>query len=296
MKLKVKKIFLTAAIIVFLAVVDYVFVFGPLFPYCPIKLGFDALALPRCVIYYPQGMTLDPDYKKLPVLMEETEQFHQLHFRKRLQIVVCASNAQHRRFSMSNGHACTVQTGATIYIRPSIQEATYPPRLQKNGGEVKMLTPEVEGHRDLVSFLKHEISHALLYQNTSLCKAFRIKNWVEEGVAVYYGNPDHYYRGEMLRTLAIDTKAFFNVFDDTAEPVNVPVEIKNYFRYGMFSELIRNLVGKYGQDNVLAFIREYIRSPGEEAQLFEKYFKIAQEKALEEFQQHIGEISVVNRI
>ena len=84
--------------------------FGPLFAYSPIKQGFDELALDRCTIIYPKGTELPPEYKTVDDLMAETEQFHRLQFKKRVQIIVCASNGQHKRFSLGGGHACTAQT------------------------------------------------------------------------------------------------------------------------------------------------------------------------------------------
>jgi len=263
--------------------------FGPLFAYSPIKQGFDELALDRCTIIYPKGTELPPEYKTVDDLMAETEQFHRLQFKKRVQIIVCASNGQHKRFSLGGGHACTAQTGTVIYFRPSIGETTYPPGLSIEGGNIKLLSPSVDGYRKLTDFLKHELSHAILYQNTSLLKALRIKTWLEEGLAVYFGNSDHYYRGEDLKTLAIDQNFFFDLFDDEIEPENIPFEIKHTFRYGFFQGFIVYLIDAYGFDTVIGFVHKYIQAPKEEAVLFKESFGITQQEALDIFRQRLRE-------
>ena len=160
---------------------------------------------------------------------------------------------------MAGGHACTIQTGTVIYIRPSIRETTYPPQINVEGRNMTLGPPAVDTHRDITGFLKHELSHAILYQNTSVLKALRVKRWVEEGVAVYFGNPHHYYHGSEFRTLAIDQGGFFNLLDDHSEPKSIPKEIKYYFMYGAFHEFMNYLIQTYGLDTVLTYIHEYIK-------------------------------------
>ena len=263
----------------------YGFFFGPLFPYCPLKPGFDKMELERCTIIYPGGSVLSPEYSTLDKLMDETEGFHRLSFRKRVQVIVCATPGQYKRFSRGGGHASTTQTGTAIYIAHSIEGKTYPPPLQREGEEREALSAPKTGRRDLAMFLKHELSHAILYQNTGLVRAFRIKNWVEEGLAIYFGNPDHYYRGEEFRTLAFRQGCFFNLLDDESEPVVTPPEIKFYFKYGAYGAFMAYLVDKYGLEGVLKFVHAYIKSPSDEAALFQTSFGCSPTAMLDRFRE-----------
>jgi len=270
---------------VLMAACIYGFFFGPLFPYCPVNPGFDRMELGRCTVIYPGGSVLPPEYSTLDTLMDETEKFHQMSFRKRVKVVVCATPGQYKRFSRGGGHASTTQTGTAVYIAPSIGETTYPPPLQREGEAREAASPPKTGRRDLSGFLKHELSHAILYQNTGLFRAFRIKNWVEEGLAIYFGNPDHYYRGEEFRALAFRQGCFFNLLDDESEPVVTPPDIKFYYKYGAYCEFMAYLVDKYGLDGVLNFVHAYIKSPADEEALFQTSFGCSPAAMLDRFRE-----------
>ena len=272
MAVNIRRVIPLLLTVLVVAGIVYGFLFGPLFPYSPIKPGFSTLKLDRCDIVYPDNTRIAPEYATLEQLIQEAEQFHHLRFKERVQVILCATNAQHKRFSMSGGHACTTQTGTVVYIRPSIETTAYPPRQPAGGNYLSTIRPSEETRRDLTGFLKHELSHALLYQNTSLRKAFKLKRWIEEGVAVYFGNPDHYYQGAELRYLAIDQGYFFNLLNDDSEPTGIPGGIKHYFTYGMFREFMDYLIQTYGLESVLAYIHEYIEAPAEEEDLFESHF------------------------
>ena len=282
-----KKRTLVVVIVAFLLTTGavYGFFFGPLFPWCPIKPGFAKLRLNRCTILYPKGTQPAPEYATLDALMEEMEQFHNLRFKKKIQVIVCASNEQCKRFSGQNGHACAVQTGTVLYIRPSIQYTTFPPTLGPDGEIIPEAEAGKQPPRDLTGFLKHELSHALLYQNTSLFKAFCISRWVDEGLAVCSGNPDHYYRDREFRVLAFDRGFFFNLLEEDSEPHVVPREIKYFFTYGAYGMFMGWLIQVHGRDQVLDFIHEYIRAPGRKELLFQQHFGCTPPEMLERFRQ-----------
>ena len=274
------------------AFVLYALLFGPLFAFSPLKLGFDELRLGRCSVFYPRETTPDPAYSKADDLMAEAEEFHRLTFKKRVRVIVCATNSQYRRFSHASGIASTIPTGTVIYIRPSIAEATYPPRIDHQDGKLKLLPPANHANRDLPSFLKHELSHAILYQNTTLWKAMKIKRWVEEGLAIYFGNSDHYYArgrgGDELRVLAIDDGFWFPLTDDEAEPPGIPDGIKHFFSYGVYCGFITYLVDTYGRDHVLTFVRDYVRAPQNEEALFKKQFAVSLNEAVEGYRKGLS--------
>ena len=221
MEMKKCTVFVTIFMLCLVALLVYGFFFGPLFPWCPIKPGFAKLRLNRCTILYPKGTQLAPEYATLDTLMEEMEQFHKLRFKKKIQVIVCASNEQCKRFSRQNGHACAVQTGTVLYVRPSIQYTSYPPLLGPDGEIIPEDEAGKQPPRELTGFLKHELSHALLYQNTSLFKAFRIPLGGRR-VGGLFRKPDHYYHDQEFRVLAFDRGFFFNLLDEDSEPHVVP--------------------------------------------------------------------------
>jgi len=286
MKAKRKYLYLSGTICAcfLLLALFYLCFFGPLVPYCPIKFGFDEIRQDRFTLYYPKGREVFSEHRNIAKLITEAEQFHKLTFKKHLRIVVCASAEQYRRFSMGSGHACTTQTGTVIYIAPSLWETTYPPELVVDGSKLDLLPPVRKGPRPVLEFLKHELSHAILYQNTSLLKAVKINTWLEEGLAVYFGNRSHYYRGKDLRLLAVEQDNFFNIFDDEAMPPHIPKEILHTFRYGIFCAFVDYLITTYTLDAVLHFVHDYIQMPDQEEALFHAHFGTTEEEALGQFQ------------
>ncbi len=269
------------------AVFVYALLFGPLVAFGPFKFGFEELGLARCSIYYPRGATADPAYSKIDDLMAEVERFHGLNFNRRVRVMVCATDSQYRRLSRAGGSASTAPTGTVIYIRPSISETTYPPRVEHQDGKLTLLPPATPGKRDLPSFLKHELSHAVLYQNTALWKAMHVKRWIEEGLAIYFGNSHHYYGGEELRSLAISDGFWFDLTNEDAEPTGIPNDIKHFFSYGLYCNFVHFLMDSYGRDAVLGYVRDYIQAPGKEETLFRARFGVSLPEAVERFHESL---------
>ena len=79
----------------------------------------------------------------------------------------------------TKGKSVIMITGDVIYIRP--QKRPYP----------------------IGQYLKHELSHCLLFQNTNLSAArkMRMQRWVVEGTAVAVGGPRYMSRSEFAERL-----------------------------------------------------------------------------------------------
>ncbi|KPL07495.1 hypothetical protein AMJ86_04355 [bacterium SM23_57] len=274
-------------LIIFFLIIVYAFLYGPLLPFSPIQPGFSKETLSRCDILWSNDSCIPEEYYAIDSLIAETEKFHHLTYAKRITIVLCSTAKQHKRFSMSGGHANTALTGTVIYVNPSIYNALYPPIIQLNKSDIFFTKGRGNIKRDIPSFLKHELSHALLYQNTTFAKARKIKSWLEEGLAVYFGNPHHYYRGDEFKQLAIDRGYFFDLFDNQKDAYFVPPEIKFYFKYGAYGAFMEYLVDSKGMDAVLNFTHEYIKSPHKESQLFQYYFNTTMDSALEGFRKSL---------
>jgi hypothetical protein len=281
---------ITVIVVVIIAlalVMIYVFCYGPLFPYSPFHPGFNALTFDKYRIIYPLDYAIAPAYLGLDSLLSAAEDFHRLQYKKPITIVISATALQHKRFSMSGGHANTIQTGTVIYVNPSINNALYPPEIRLRKSDLFFTQTKGNIKRDLRSFLKHELSHALLYQNTTLAKARRVKSWLEEGLAVYFGNPHHYYHGEELRKLAIGRDYFFDLFDDQKDAYFVPPEIKYYFKYGIYGAFMEYLIDTNGISTVIDFTHEYIVAPQEERGLFQSHFRTTMDSALLDFRKSL---------
>jgi hypothetical protein len=179
-----RKLPLRTAFFALILLVLTIFPYGPLFPWSPVKPGYDHVALARADVYYPAGTQLDPAYRRLDEYIAASEAYHRLKAPKRICVVACNDWGAFGRFlpqhrgSRGVG-AVTLATGTVIYVSP---------RLAERG-------------LDAGEFLRHEISHATINQNQSLTAAYRFSDamWLCEGIAVAFGNQKAYYsRTEFL--------------------------------------------------------------------------------------------------
>ena len=247
----IKKAF-TALFILLAAALIYTFLRGILFPWSPVKVGFKKINYNRSVIFYPENMPIDSDYRSVDSLMDETEKFHRLKFKKKVKVIICATKAQYHRFSTQRSPLCTMFTGTVIYINPTVKKT----------------------NRDLKSFLKHELSHAVIYQNTTILKASKMKRWISEGLAVFYGNSHHYFQGKDFLKLAVDKGYFFEFIKKRGNLSHIPKDIRYLFEYAEYQYFIQYLVENYGSDLFFKFIHQYLLEPELEKKLFKKIYQL----------------------
>jgi hypothetical protein len=185
----------------------YHLLWGRLFAWSPMKLGYHHQAFSRATIVLPGDWDLPAELRNVDEILADCERFHALQFSKHITIILARTPEAAYRYSGTRGAACAFQTGTVIFLSPT--------KIQANG-------------RNLVDQLKHECSHAVLDQNTSLYRAFNVPEWFREGLAIYYGNPHDNYTGATFLELAVDRGYFFDVLGSYEELKRVP----EHYRYG----------------------------------------------------------------
>jgi hypothetical protein len=159
-----------------MVLIAFACLYGPLFPWSPIKPGYERLRLARADVYFGAGTHLDPAYRQLDHDISGAEQFHELKLHHRMTIIVCRSWSDFHRFLPTvRGEglgAATPEYGTVIFITPKTRER------QLDSGE----------------FLRHELSHAVIHQNSTLWKSLQFKRapWLFEGIAVLSANQQAY--------------------------------------------------------------------------------------------------------
>src|SRR6202022_2668627 len=149
---------------------------GPLFPWSPVKPGYELLRLVRADVYFGAGSSLDPAYARVDEAIEITERFHQLNLRHRMTIIVCRDWADFHRFLPivpgDGMGAATPEYGTVIFVTPKVQQMNF----------------------DISEFIRHELSHAVIDQSSNLWKSLQFKNapWLFEGVAVLAARQNAY--------------------------------------------------------------------------------------------------------
>ena len=243
------------------------FPYGPLFPWSPVKPGYEHLALARADVYYPKGTQLDAEYRKLDEYIAESEQFHQMKVSVRMCVVACNDWAAFGRFNPQyrNGRAVgavTLATGTVIYVSPKIAERGF----------------------DVGEFLRHELSHATINQNQSLMAAWRLMDvpWLVEGIAVANGRQKSYYSREEFLARALREKDLLLFIDPSRRD-----EVKGIFdmRYAYPTWRYFN---EYLMAKDRAAYQRYLQAVMKEPQVwrarFAPEFGVSFETAVERFQ------------
>jgi hypothetical protein len=249
-----------------LLLVLLLFPYGPLFPWSPVKPGYEHLALERADVYFPSGTTLDPAYRRIDEYIAKSEQFHRLKAPKRICVVACDDWSSFRRFLPhmrgTGVGAVTLATGTAIYMSPRLAERQL----------------------DANEFLRHEISHATLHQNQSLANALRIikVEWVSEGLAVAYGDQKSYYSdAEFLARIKRENVA---AFIDPARRGEAGSAFDIRYAYIVWRRFNEFLMATRGRDAYQGYLVAVLRDTASWRELFPRHLGMNFEDAVEEFQ------------
>jgi hypothetical protein len=247
-------------------VVLLLFPYGPLFPWSPVKPGYEHLALKRADVYFASGTALDPAYLKIDEYIAKSEEFHGLRAPKRICVVACKDWESFRRFLPhmrgTGVGAVTLATGTAIYVSP---------QLVKRGLNVN-------------EFLRHEISHATLHQNQTLMNALRIikVEWLSEGLAVAYGDQRSYYSdAEFLARIKRENVA---PFIDPARRADAGSAFEIRYAYVVWRRFNEYLMAMRGRDAYQRYLEAALRDPEAWRELFARYLGVSFAEAIEEFQ------------
>jgi len=233
-----QKIFL-AAILIFAGILLYQFLAARLLPYSPVIIGFHRQDYRRVQIYY-QAQDISP-FWSIDSLVQAVERSHSLIFRRKVEIFICTSDRQYRRYTGSAARFITTPLYGRIFI------------------SARAFRDTVKGIIHLDTYLKHELSHSLLYQNMSLLHSLRYPGWFMEGLATYSAGQmgvDGYLNP--AETAAKIGEGYF------AEPVDwgtvisskgktvteITLENKFFFIYAEFALIISDLIQNYGKERL----------------------------------------------
>jgi hypothetical protein len=240
------------------------FLYGPLFPWSPIKPGYTRFRLHRADVYYPTGSTLEGAYVQLDSFIDEAEKFHQLQMPDRIAVIAPRTWADfHLQAPWQRGNAVaaiTLQTGTVIFITPKIGEK----------------------HFDTAEFLRHELSHAILDQNMTLWRGRKMSHqpWLSEGLAVDFGRQKSYLTEQEFLARA-QTEPLAPAFDGGNPDMR--------FDYVAWRNLIEHLIHTRGRDKFQDYLLRVMQDPDQARALFPEFFKISFDGAVSEFQARVRE-------
>jgi hypothetical protein len=257
----------------------YHFLYGRLLAFSPLVVGFEKYKTENATIYYHKNEK-ELDHKTLDSFILEVEQFHKLSFNKEVRIFICKTDKEFKRYTGASARFVTI-FGSAIFMSGEANAE------RKTNGI------------DLNTYIKHELSHLLIYQNMSLRKSINYPQWVLEGLAVYSSNQfgvDRYLTKKDTYKL-IEEGNFVNptdwgtAFTEKGKSVRESKVKKKYkFIYAEFGCIIDDLINTYGQEKFLNFLQQSLTT-NDFYVLFKETYKTEFSEYLHEFKKRIKTIS-----
>ncbi|HEX2202444.1 MAG TPA: hypothetical protein VHG91_04060 [Longimicrobium sp.] len=242
-----KRLARAAALLVVLFVLSHASFRGVLFPWSPVRPGYAATAFPGGTIVYPARGGLPAAYRDAGALLDEVERANRLAFRKDVTVVVAGDWGLFVRGSLLGWKGrplpvlgSALQTGTVVYLSPLAREPG----------------------RDMAGVLKHELTHALMFQRMPLRRTFELVrlDWFEEGLAVRAGNPGDYFDDAAFARWAAHPGYRFGPWGDP-ELERLPEALRGVFRLTEYRVFIDFLVDRYGEDRFFAFRDRVLADP-----------------------------------
>lgn len=269
------------------AVLVYLLVWGRFSPYGPVVYGFERHDLPDVVVYVerddgpeiahscsgssPAGAS-GPDLTAVDALVAEVEQAHSLRFKSRPRLLFFTDVDSYGRRTTTRARACTYYNG-TIVVSPWVQRE------------------DTEGVLSLEVYLRHELSHALLYQHMGILAALRYPKWLLEGIATWSAGQ----MGTFAYPSAAETYALIAAGDwmppdayRTAGEDQVPLHVDDRmtFMYCEFACIVDDLVARYGRETFFAYVTA-LMDDDDHGAVFRAAFGVAFDAYLDDFRARV---------
>jgi len=239
MKRIVKKAGITVSVLVVSGLI-YLFLFGWLFPYSPVLIGFKKQELSSLIVCR-QNKAADFDFSHIDSLLPAIEEFHELAFTRKPALFLFSDSLNYRRHSPSKARFCAFYNGR-VFISPwAFEEAC-------------------KGSISLETYLRHELSHSLIHQNAGFFAAARYPDWLLEGIAVYssgqrgtrfYPSKEETYR--LIRLGNFMPPDYFKTGKEKKIHLDVPYH--NPFIYSEYGCMVDYLIERFGKADFLKFMK-----------------------------------------
>jgi hypothetical protein len=252
--------------LVLLLLILLAFPYGPLFPWSPVKPGYEKTVLTRADVYSPKGKPLDPAYRRIDEFIAATEKYHGFDMPKRITVIACADWSDFKRFMPTLGAvgAATLATGTVIYVTPKLAERNL----------------------DVGEFLLHELSHACLYQHTSIWNYQKMNQtaWLLEGIAVSNGRQKAFISPAEFKQ-RVGTMDLTRVIGPNLDELAQPVDIR--FDYVAWRFFLEHLQSSRGRDRFHELLVAFLADPGAVHPAFQRIYGMSVTDAVREFQQDL---------
>lgn len=268
MKIKLK--FTIAIVVIFtLSIIAYTFLFGKLFPYSPIIVGFSKNELANTIVYIQKGAKY-PDLKKIDSLIPIVENFHEWKFLNKPRIFIFKNKYSYFKRNITKARFCSYYNSNLVISPWAINEA--------EAGEIS-----------LEIYLTHELSHSLIQQHAGIIRASQYPAWLLEGIAVYSSNqmgtswyPSKDETHNYIRNGNFMPPEYFKTKKE--DQVNLEVKYRITFMYSEFACIVDYLIEKYGKEKFLSYIKE-LTTKSDHNKIFKNIYGVEFGKCIHKFRE-----------
>ncbi|MBN1118694.1 MAG: hypothetical protein JXA77_15895 [Bacteroidales bacterium] len=270
--MKNTKKLIVIGLFVFLAgFIAYFFLFGRLFPYSPVILGFSKHELNNSTIYI-QNRAEFYEYETIDTLILSVEKFHDLKFKQKPKLFIFRDSLAYIHHSPTKARFCAFSNGRLIISPWAIRE-------------------NAKGKISLAIYVRHELSHVLILQHKGLFSELNYPKWLLEGIAVYSANQmgTSFYPSKEETYQIIAQGNFLPPFDFKTRRENkthLDVKYRITFMYSEFACLVDYLVLKYGKAKFLLYMKGLIKS-NDHDKVFRQIYGIDFDKFISDFRQFV---------
>jgi len=249
----------------------YSLLFGKLFPYSPIVIGFEKTELEHVIVYAEKGAAFT-GFDEIDSYIPLVEKFHSLTFIKKPRIFLFGNEKTYAQRSLSKARFCAYYNG-DIVVSPWAQQDAQ------------------DGLISMEIYLRHELSHSLLHQNAGFLNAARYPKWLLEGIAMYSANQmgtscypskeeiyDYIHQGSFIYPRLFKTKQ--------EAQVKLDVENRITFMYSEFGCIVDYMVSSYGKENFLQYMVRLLNGENHDL-VFQQIFQTGFEEFIDHFKQHV---------
>ncbi|MEN6548304.1 MAG: hypothetical protein ABFE07_19865 [Armatimonadia bacterium] len=249
----------------------YELLWGKLFPFSPVALGFERHELTHTVVFVQSGAAFR-DFSQVDGLIPEVERTHALGFLRKPRLFVFRDAAAYLRRSPSRARFCAFPGGALVISPWAQREAR-------------------EGRISLSIYLTHELSHVLIFQHAGFLRSLRLPKWLLEGLATYtahqmgtsfYPDKQRTYRllseGNFMPPLLFNTRV--------GDQIELHVKYPEAFAYSEFGCLVDYLIQTRGRDRFQGYLGRLIEGD-DQAAAFDEAYGMALDQAVGEFMDHV---------
>lgn len=267
------KLSILGIILILMGILTYEFLFGRLFTFSPVIIGFTKHELTNTIIYVQNGADYT-DFQRLNTLTPSIEKFHELKFKKKPEIFIFKDSLYFIRRSFSKARFSAYPSGRLLVSPWALKE-----------DQQKTISLDI--------YVRHELSHVLLMQYMSYLEAYRSPQWLMEGIAVYstnqmgtsfYPNKEETYRdiveGNFLQPLDYKT--------DREDNVKLNVKYPIAFKYSEFACIVDYLVITNRKEKLLTFMKKLFEN-SDNNEVFKEVYNIEFPIFIQDFKKHVIE-------